>query len=104
MLNLDLTSEDTAMNRKSAGRDFPDSPVVKAPHVHCRGHGFDPWLGNSQPSCCMRQQKKNLLGGCSLAEGPAKAKAQRWGHTLCIQGIARPSVWLEPSSEEKGQQ
>ena len=27
-------------------RDFPGSPVVKTPHFHCRGHGFDPWSGN----------------------------------------------------------
>ena len=27
-------------------RDFPGGPVVKTPHLHCRGHGFDPLLGN----------------------------------------------------------
>ena len=26
--------------------EFPGSPVLKAPHFHCRGHGFDPWSGN----------------------------------------------------------
>ena len=26
--------------------DFPGGPVVKTPCFHCRGHGFDPWLGN----------------------------------------------------------
>ena len=26
--------------------DFPGGPVVKTLHFHCRGHGFDPWLGN----------------------------------------------------------
>ena len=26
--------------------DFPGGPVVKTPHSQCRGHGFDPWLGN----------------------------------------------------------
>ena len=25
---------------------FPGSPVVNTPHFHCRGHGFDPWLGS----------------------------------------------------------
>ena len=25
---------------------FPGGPVVETPHFHCRGHGFDPWLGN----------------------------------------------------------
>ena len=27
-------------------RDFPDGPLVKTPHFHCRGHGFHPLLGN----------------------------------------------------------
>ena len=32
--------------KKKPIRDFPGSPVVKMPHFQCRGHGFDPWLGN----------------------------------------------------------
>ena len=28
--------------RKSRLKDFPQSPVVKTPCFHCRGHGFDP--------------------------------------------------------------
>ena len=27
-------------------RDFPGGPVVKTPHLQCRGPGSDPWLGN----------------------------------------------------------
>ena len=30
----------------SQARDFPGVPVVKTPCSQCRGHGFDPWLGN----------------------------------------------------------
>ena len=30
---------------KPFSRDFPGHPVVKTPCFHCRGHGFDPWLG-----------------------------------------------------------
>ena len=26
--------------------DFPGGPVVEIPYFHCRGRGFDPWLGN----------------------------------------------------------
>ena len=26
--------------------DFPGGPVIKTPHSQCRGHGFDPWLGD----------------------------------------------------------
>ena len=25
--------------------DFPGGPVVKTPSFHCKGRGFDPWLG-----------------------------------------------------------
>ena len=27
-------------------QDFPGGPLVKTPHSQCRGHGFDPRLGN----------------------------------------------------------
>ena len=30
--------------------DFPGSPVVKTPCSQCRGHGFDPCLGNWDPT------------------------------------------------------
>ena len=26
--------------------DFSGGSVVKSPHFHCRGHGFNPWSGN----------------------------------------------------------
>ena len=26
-------------------REFPGRAVVRVPRFHCRGHGFDPWLG-----------------------------------------------------------
>ena len=32
--------------KKTECGDFPGGPVVKTPQFHCRGHGFDPWLGN----------------------------------------------------------
>ena len=32
--------------KKKKSQDFPDGPVVKTLHFHCRGHRFDPWLGN----------------------------------------------------------
>ena len=35
-----------APNSKTFFRDFPGGPVVKTLHFHCRGHGFDAWLGN----------------------------------------------------------
>ena len=32
-------------HQKSKGREFPGGPVVKTPPFHCRGAGFNPWLG-----------------------------------------------------------
>ena len=34
---------------KSQDSDFPGGPVVRTLHIHCRGHGCDPWLGNEDP-------------------------------------------------------
>ena len=31
--------------------DFPGSPVVKTPHLPCRGCRFNPWWGNSDTTC-----------------------------------------------------
>ena len=31
-------------------RDIPGGPVVKTPCSQCRGHGFNPWLGNEDPA------------------------------------------------------
>ena len=36
-------------------------PVVKTPHSHCRRHGFNPWSGNQDPTCCMvRPNRQNF--------------------------------------------
>ena len=37
---------------------FPGGPVVKTLHFQCRGHEFDPWLGNWDPTCRAAQPKK----------------------------------------------
>ena len=39
-------------------RVFPGRPVVKIPHFHCKGCGFNPWSGNSGPACHMAWAKK----------------------------------------------
>ena len=45
-------------------RDFPGGPVVKSLCFQCRGHRFDLWLGNKDPTCHAarpknKQTKKN---------------------------------------------
>lgn len=32
--------------KRHSSPDFPGGPVVSTSHFHCRGHGFDPSLGN----------------------------------------------------------
>ena len=39
--------------------DFPAGPVAKTLYFHCTEHGFDPWLRNEDPMCCMVQPKDN---------------------------------------------
>ena len=36
---------------KTADKDFPSGPVFKTVHFQCKGCGFDPWLGNQDPTC-----------------------------------------------------
>ena len=40
------------------GADFPGDPVVKNPSLYCREQGFDPWLGNYDPTCLVVRSKK----------------------------------------------
>ena len=40
--------------------DFPGGPVVNTPCSHCRGHGFDIRLGNSDPSCHMVKPRNHI--------------------------------------------
>ena len=35
-----------ALSKEMEHRERPDGPVAKTLSFHCRGHGFDPWLGN----------------------------------------------------------
>ena len=39
------------------GGNSPRGPV-KTPRSQCRGHRFDPWLGNWDPMCHMAWPKK----------------------------------------------
>ena len=39
-------------------RGFPGGPEVKTLHFHCRGLGFDPWLGNFVPTYFTAQPKE----------------------------------------------
>ena len=46
---------------------FPDSPVVKTLCFHCRGSGFNPWLGTKIPfTTWCSKKKKNPKTGCGI--------------------------------------
>ena len=45
--------------------NFPGGPVVKSPVFQCRGCGFNPWSGNSDPTChvvWIKNKKRKNLG------------------------------------------
>ena len=70
--------------RKAKLWDFPGNPVVKTPHLHCRGPRFNPWSGNQDLTCCMvwaKKEKTHLL-------------AAEWG--LNEMGLWR--VWFHTGS------
>ena len=46
---------------RRAHRDFPGGSVAKTPRIHCRGHGFDPWLGTKILQGTQYSQKKKGL-------------------------------------------
>ena len=68
-------------------KDPPGGPVVKTPHLHCRGYGFNPWWGNKDPPRHMVWPKKK------------KGKRSRSGDTVkkSTKGVTRV-----PKGEETG--
>ena len=42
----ETTIEKEHKGKRTEGGDCPGGPVDKSLHFHCRGHGFDSWLGN----------------------------------------------------------
>ena len=43
---------------KKPTADFPGGPVAETLCSQCRGHRFNPWLGNYDPTCCAAQPKE----------------------------------------------
>ena len=41
--------------------DFPGGPVVEPLSFQSKGVGFDPWLGNEDPSCCAVQPRNYIF-------------------------------------------
>ena len=49
--------------QKGHRKDFPGSPVVKTPHLHCRGHSSIPGQGTKIPRAAWHGQKKKKKKG-----------------------------------------
>ena len=47
-----------SMAKKKINQDFPGGPVFKTPCFQHRGHGFNPWLEDKDPTCHRVQPKK----------------------------------------------
>ena len=41
-------------------REFPRGPVVRTLHFHYRGHEFDPWSGNKDPTSLRVWQNEQI--------------------------------------------
>ena len=48
--------------------DFPGGPVVRTLHFQCRGHIFNPWLGDLPISCCVAKKKKKKKKSISVTK------------------------------------
>ena len=70
-------------------KNFPGSPEVKTQGLHCRGHGFDSWLGNKEiphGSTALSKKKKKdnfprdteLVHGWSYALSPGLSNSRCW--------------------------
>ena len=49
--------EGTIGSLETEGRAFPGGPVVKTPRFHCRGCGFNPWVGTKIPHTAGPKEK-----------------------------------------------
>ena len=103
-----MTFLSTAGIQSADIRDFPGAPGVKALCFHCRGHGFNPWLGNSDSAGCTAKTLgdnivKLVSKGCFRVAGCqiSQILALYLGHTTRLAGSQFPheGSHVDPSSE-----
>ena len=71
----------TCSTLRSMARDFPGVPVVKTPRFQCRGHRFDPCLGNWDPTCHVawpKKKKRSMAKLFSLINVTTYTLNSRW--------------------------
>ena len=50
VLQVFIAADACFCSRVTVSWEFPGGPAVRTPSSHCRGPGFDPWLGNWDPA------------------------------------------------------
>ena len=65
----------------SSQREFAGDPVVRTPRFHFRGHGFNPWLGKSNPTSFAMQPEGKFAKVCT---------------------VLQPASWTTDSQKRKG--
>ena len=79
---------------QSVDWDFPGGPVVKTPRFHYRGHRFDPWLENWDPTChTMQPNRKQKSIDLHLQNTFLEVKF--WIKSLGTHSFGR-SCWSSP--------
>ena len=61
--------------------------MVQSPYSHCRGHRFDPWSGNQDPTCLtvwQKKKKKRMLFGSQTPSWPWQPRS----HTGVMRGFS----------------
>ena len=75
----------TEIVAKSQSRDFAGGPVVMTSPSNTRGCGFDPWLGNQDPTCPMvknpKQKQKQCCHKCNRVCLHRAYIRLPWGHS-----------------------
>ena len=84
--------------------DFPGRPVVKIPHFHCRGRGFDPSSGKFHMPCGGAGKKKESLpvtspSPCTVRWRPESCRGNAQPLRLLCKGpelwASLPTTWLQ---------
>ena len=80
--------------------------MVRTPHFHGQGCGFNPWSGNWDPASHALQPKKKKNRKPIGARSASQASSSLWSHgrileerTVQVGGVAAgPKSWLDPTT------
>ena len=77
-----------------AKQDFPGSPVVKIQASNFKGHGFDPWTGNYDATCCTVQPE--ILKTKLILKILTKQTVREKTHSVTTQNLSITAFNLGP--------